>query len=118
MQGGRMLRTGGIMVIGAPLEGEVPLSLLRDKNIRIRPSVGGGPGFGDRDYEVLNAGYPRSLARWTERENMACFANLLSDRKVQVSPLISDRIPLERAPTAYEKASRGRDAVLGVVMTL
>ncbi len=112
-----LLRDGGVMVLGTPLGGEVSLDRIREKQIRVRPGVGGGAGTGDRDFEIAGAGYPRELIRWTERDNMACFCQLLADRKVQISPLVTDRIPIDRAPVAYEKAARGRDSSFGVVLT-
>lgn len=114
----KLIREGGVVVLGARLGGEIPLDAVREKMIEVRSVFGGGPGVGDRDYELHGSGFPRSLVRWTERDNMACFCDLLADRKVQVSPLVTDRIPLERAPTLYEKAGRNRDAVLGVVFTI
>ncbi len=113
-----LLRHGGKMVLGSALGASVPVDILREKEVALLSAVGGGAGSGDRDFEVMSAGYPRSLARWTERDNMGCFSNLLAERKVQIAPLITDRIPAERAPTLYEKAGRGRDSVLGVVLTL
>jgi threonine dehydrogenase-like Zn-dependent dehydrogenase len=106
------------MVLGAPLGTEVALDLVRNKGLRLRAAVGGGPEAGDSDYERLGVGYPRHLARWTTRENMACFCNLLSERRVQISPLVTDRTPIERAGLAYEKALRGRESVLGCVLTV
>lgn len=112
-----LVRDGGSIVQGVALGGAVPVDQLRNKQIRLIPAMGNGAGSGDRDYELGGAGYPRSSIRWTERDNMACFCDLLADRKVQLSPLVTDRIPIDRAPLAYEKAARGRDAVLGVVLT-
>lgn len=114
----QLLRVGGTMALGTALNDMVPIHLLREKNLALRTAIGGGPGAGDRDLELFGAGYPRAIARWTERDNMDCFCHLLADRKVQVSPLVTDRIPIERATVAYEKASRGRDSVLGVVLTV
>ncbi len=111
------VREGGKIVQGASIGKNAPLDYLREKRVSLLPAVGAGAGAGDRDFEVTGAGYPRSMIRRTERDNMGCFCNLLADRKVQLSPLVTDRIPIDRAPVAYEKASRGRDSVLGVVLT-
>jgi threonine dehydrogenase-like Zn-dependent dehydrogenase len=113
-----LIRPGGIVVIGAAVREQPELTSLRDKEARIRTAIGGGPGTGDLDFERRGAMYPRPIARWTVRDNMACFCGLLAERKVQVSPLVTDRVPLDRAQMAFEKAARGRDAVLAVVLTI
>jgi threonine dehydrogenase-like Zn-dependent dehydrogenase len=52
------------------------------------------------------------------RENMVYFMTLLAERKVQISPLIAERAPLERAPALYDKVRRTPDALFGAVLTL
>lgn len=113
-----LVREGGVIVLGAPLMDTVSVDLLRSKGMEIRSANDGGHGAGDRAFELLGQGYPRRLVRWTVRDNMGCFCNLLAERRVQISPLITDRVPAERAATIYEKASRSRDSALGVVLTM
>lgn len=112
------LREGGCLVLGATISEPLPLMELRAKKISLRSASGGGAAPVDPTADWDEETIPRSLARWTQRENMLCFSNLLGDRRIQVSPLVTDRIPIERAPMAYEKAMRSRDAVLGVVLTM
>jgi NADPH:quinone reductase-like Zn-dependent oxidoreductase len=114
----QMLRTGGTIVAGIASHETVDLGLLREKEGKLITTLGPGPGSGDPEFELRNAPYPRTISRWTARDNMACFCNLLAERKVQVSPLVTDRIPLDRAPLAYEKAGRSRDSALAIVLTI
>lgn len=111
------LREGGTLVLGTSISEPLPLLDLRAKKISLRTSSGGGAASNDPTVPWDEDLIPRALARWTQRENMLCFCHLLGDRRVQISPLVTDRIPIERAPMAYEKAQRSRDAVLGVVLT-
>ncbi len=108
---------GGVLILGADLEQRAPIDLLREKAIQIRPAIGGGAGAANRDHAARSSLLPRTITRWTERDNMGCFCDLLAERKVQITPLITDRIPVDRAQVVYEKASRGRDSVLGAVFT-
>ncbi len=112
-----LLRPAGMIVLGTAVNGLTDLELLVEKRLTLHSALGGGEGAGDRDFEVKGAGYPRALARWTERDNMGCFCNLLAERKVQVSPLVTDRLPIERASAVYEKAQRAPESVLGAVLT-
>ncbi len=70
--------------------------------VSLHPAVGYGPGRYDPVYEEGNIDYPIGLARWTENRNQAYFLDLLARGEVQVAPLAPDRIPLERAPDAYD----------------
>jgi threonine dehydrogenase-like Zn-dependent dehydrogenase len=114
----RMLRQGGTIVVGAGTQEIADLSLIREKEACIVSGLGPGPAATDPTMSFGAHPYPRTIARWTHRDNMACFASLLAERKVQISPLVSDRTPLERANMAYEKAARSRDSYLAVVLTV
>ncbi|GAH64485.1 unnamed protein product, partial [marine sediment metagenome] len=46
---------------------------------------------------------PKKLVPWTEQRNMELFLKLLSEKKIDISPLISDIIPAEKAENAYKK---------------
>jgi predicted dehydrogenase len=55
--------------------------------------------------------------RWTETRNMEAFVQLLSDKKVDVTALITHRFPVERAQSAYELITgKSREPFLGVVI--
>lgn len=112
------LRDGGTIVLGVSPIDSLPLGQLRSKGIELRSATGGGKVPMDPSNPGGDELFHRDRERWTQRENMLCFCNLLADRRVQVSPLVTDRAPIERAPMVYEKAMRSRDAVLGVVLTM
>ncbi|CAN5276613.1 hypothetical protein BH09SUM1_BH09SUM1_05720 [soil metagenome] len=99
-----LLRREGSLVVGASISGSVPIGLIHEKSIQV---THGGMS------ETAS-----SLRRWSWGDNARCFCQLLAERKIQITPLITDRVPLDRAPIAYEKAARGRDAALGVVLTI
>ncbi len=70
--------------------------------VSLHPAIGYGPGRYDPVYEEGNVDYPIGLARWTENRNQAYFLDLLAGGQVDVGPLAPDRVPIERAPDAYE----------------
>ena len=107
---------GRVVVVG-----DVGLTLPRapyyEKEIELRLSRSYGPGRYDREYEERGLDYPVGYVRWTERRNMEAFVNLVADKKVDVAPLIASRVPLDEAPTAYERLL-GTDGAspLGIVL--
>jgi len=89
--------------------GAIPLDLPRReyyrKELSLVVSRSYGPGRYDSDYEDHGRDYPVGYVRWTERENMRAFLNLLANGRVNVEPLITHRIPVDSAPSAYEMLS-------------
>lgn len=112
------LRPGGRIVFAGTTAEALPARVLEEKEISVRFARTGGAGHGDPRYEEQGLRYPREQVRWTVTENMKAFLTLVSERKVQISPLITERIPLERAPYAYEKIQRAPATVIGGVLTL
>jgi len=70
--------------------------------VSLHPVVGYGLGRYDPVYEEGNVDYPIGLARWTENRNQGYFLDLLARHEVDVGPLAPDRVPIERAPDAYD----------------
>jgi hypothetical protein len=66
------------------------------------------PGRYDPDYEERGQSYPLSHIRWTERENMRAFLELLADNRVDVGPLVSHRFSIEDGERAYKTLSTER----------
>lgn len=106
---------GRVVVIG-----DVGLKLPRtpyyEKEIELRLSRSYGPGRYDREYEERGLDYPIGYVRWTERRNMEAFVDLVAAGKVAVEPLITDRVPVDDAPAAYERLMTG-GSPLGIVLT-
>lgn len=113
-----LLGQGGRLVLGAGSESVAIPAVLARRHAELVLAEGTGPGQGDRAYEAHGAEYPRNILRWTQRENMACFCSLLAERKVQVSPLITDRMAMDRAPVLYDKIQRSVDGVYAGVLTI
>jgi predicted dehydrogenase/threonine dehydrogenase-like Zn-dependent dehydrogenase len=88
-----------------------------EKELDFRISRSYGPGRYDTAYEQKGRDYPIGYVRWTETRNMEAFLQLLAERKVDVSALITHRFPIERASDAYELiTSKTGQPFLGVVI--
>lgn len=75
-----------------------------------------GPGRYDPDYEDRNRDYPAAYVRWTEQRNMQAVLDLMGNGRLDVSPLISHRFPIERAGDAYDLIESGAEPYVGILL--
>ncbi|MDQ3632472.1 MAG: bi-domain-containing oxidoreductase [Actinomycetota bacterium] len=106
---------GRVVVVGV-----VGLSLSRaryyDKEIDLRLSRSYGPGRYDRTYEERGIDYPIGYVRWTERRNMEAFVELVAAGRLDLAGLISERVPVQQAPSAYDRLASSTTSPLGIVI--
>jgi predicted dehydrogenase/threonine dehydrogenase-like Zn-dependent dehydrogenase len=111
-------RDRGIIVAVGTVGMNIRRKLYYEKELDFRVSRSYGPGRYDAAYEQKGRDYPIGYARWTENRNMEAFLELLADGKVDVKPLITHRVPIERASDAYEIISGiTNELFLGVLIT-
>jgi polar amino acid transport system substrate-binding protein len=100
--------------------GDVGLELPRPpyygKELELRLSRSYGPGRYDRDYEERGLDYPIGYVRWTERRNMRAFLDLVAGGKVNVSDLVTARVPIDEAPGAYDRLVSADTSPLGILL--
>jgi predicted dehydrogenase/threonine dehydrogenase-like Zn-dependent dehydrogenase len=104
---------GRIVAIGATGL-DLPRRLLYHKELSVTVSRSYGPGRYDPEYEEHGRDYPLPYVRWTERENMRAFLDLVADGSVDVRALISHRFQIADAERAYEALER--ESVLGILL--
>jgi predicted dehydrogenase len=102
--------------------GAVGLALPRKpyylKELDFRVSRSYGPGRYDAEYEEKGHDYPIGYVRWTEGRNVASILQLLASRRLDFTPLITHRFPIEQAEKGYEVITgRTGEPFLGVVIT-
>ncbi len=99
---GVLCRTHGKVVI----VGSVPTGFSRKnyyrKELDLRMSTSYGPGRYDTNYEEKGFDYPIGQVRWTENRNMLAFAELLGNKALDLSDLVSHRFPFEKAKEAFD----------------
>lgn len=87
------------------LVGDVGLHLNRtdfyEKELDFLISTSYGPGRYDRRYEEQGLDYPVGYVRWTENRNMSEYLRLISEKRLQITPLISSVYPIDQAADAY-----------------
>jgi predicted dehydrogenase len=106
---------GRVVVIGATGL-EVPRELFYRKELALVVSRSYGPGRYDSGYEEKGIDYPVSYVRWTEGRNLGAILTLLAERRLEVSDLISLRLPLTDALQAYEALLDPQRDLLGVIL--
>ncbi len=102
--------------------GAVGLTLSRklyyEKELSFINSRSYGPGRYDASYEENGKDYPLGYVRWTEGRNFESVVDLLASSKLKISPMITHRIPIDQAATAYEIITgKRREPFLGVLLT-
>jgi predicted dehydrogenase/protein-L-isoaspartate O-methyltransferase len=111
-----LCRDRGRVVIVGDVGLDVPRAPYYDKEIDIRLSRSYGPGRYDRSYEERGLDYPLGYVRWTERRNMEAFVELLAARRFDLEGLVTERVPVEDAPAAYDRLVSGDSSPLGIVL--
>ncbi len=113
-QAAEMCRQRGKIV----LIGVVGLNLIRDdffkKEITFQVSASYGPGRYDPLYEENGIDYPIGYVRWTEQRNFEAVLDMMSNGSLNVKPLISQILPIEKALDAYDELNN--DASLGTLI--
>lgn len=104
---GRIVIPGGATIthrFGAPLG-----------NLDLRSSARTGPGYHDHAYEH-GADYPQVFVRWSTQAHLRLFTRLVSEGKLNVKDLITDRVPVEEADAACYALIDAPDKHLGVII--
>ena len=100
--------------------GDVGMALSRapyfDKEIDLRMSRSYGPGRYDSTYEERGIDYPIGYVRWTERRNMEAFVGLLASGRLDIAGLVSERVPVQQAPDAYDRLASSTVSPLGILI--
>ena len=73
-----------------------------------------GPGRYDPDYEERGHDYPPAYVRWTEQRNLQAVLDLMAAGRLNVSPLLTHKFPIEKAEEAYHALES--ESPLGIVI--
>jgi len=76
-----------------------------------------GPGRYDPFYEERGNDYPPAYVRWTEQRNIQAVLDLMGAGRLDVSPLVTHRFPIERGKEAYDLIESGKEPYLGILLT-
>jgi predicted dehydrogenase len=66
-----------------------------------------GPGIFDPDYFTRGKDYPIGYVRWSANRNMASFLDLVAQKKIDLSKLISHRFAFSEAQNVFDQIAGG-----------
>ena len=95
---------------------DLPWDLYYHKELDFRFSCSYGPGRYDPIYEEGGVDYPIGHVRWTEQRNMMSILQLLKDRKIDFSKLITHEFSFNDSEKAFLDIKAGKEDYLGVVL--
>lgn len=113
---GEIARDRGKVVAVGAVGLDVPRKTYYEKELSVSISRSYGPGRYDPEFEENGQDYPIGYVRWTETRNIEALLDLLAVGKLNVSPLISHRVPIEEGKQAYDLIT-GEEPYLGVLLT-
>ena len=111
-QAAEMARNRGRITIVGHVGTKYPRGIFYRKELELKTSRSYGPGRYDIEYEEKGLDYPISYVRWTEKRNMEEFTQLLSEKKIDMTPLISNIYPVDKAKEAYQSLIEHKDKVM------
>lgn len=115
-QAARMSRQRGRIVLVGVTGLELNRADFYEKELNFQVSCSYGPGRYDPSYEDEGNDYPVGFVRWTEQRNFGAVLDMLASGALDITPLISHRVPFEEAPRAYQLLSTDK-AALGILLT-
>jgi len=84
-------------------------------NVDIYPSSRTGPGYHDEKWEYGND-YPDVFVQWNTKRNLEEILLLIKEKRLNVSSLITDKLPLNKISEGCEKLIKYPDKNLGIVL--
>jgi predicted dehydrogenase/threonine dehydrogenase-like Zn-dependent dehydrogenase len=95
---------------------DLPWDLYYHKELDFRFSRSYGPGRYDAQYEENGIDYPIGHVRWTEQRNMMSVLQLLKDKKLFLSKLITHEFDFADSEKAFNDIKEGKEDYLGVIL--
>lgn len=86
-------------------------------NVDVISAARTGPGYHDEDYEH-GADYPPVFVPWPTQRNLELALRLMSEGKIQVTPLITDMLPITQAAEGCEQLIQHPNEALGVIFEM
>lgn len=105
-QAAHMSRQRGRVVLVGVVGLDIQRSDFYNKELTFQVSCSYGPGRYDTNYEDKGLDYPIGFVRWTQKRNFETVLASISNNKLNVSGLITERVPLQDYNKIYGDMSK------------
>jgi len=95
---------------------DLPWDLYYHKELDFRFSRSYGPGRYDPSYEEGGNDYPLGFVRWTEQRNMESILQLLAEKSIDFTKLITHKFKFSDSETLFKNIKEGKENYLGVIL--
>lgn len=102
-QAAQMSRKRGRIILVGVIGLQLSRAEFYEKELSFQVSCSYGPGRYDDNYEQNGQDYPLPFVRWTEQRNFQAVLQAISSGKLNVTPLITERVPLAAYHTIYDR---------------
>ncbi|MEP7106925.1 MAG: bi-domain-containing oxidoreductase [Ferruginibacter sp.] len=106
-QAAQMSRKRGRIVLVGVIGLDINRADFYKKELSFQVSCSYGPGRYDEEYEIRGVDYPLPYVRWTQQRNFETVLHAISMNKLQVKPLITERVKLENYLDIYGNMGKG-----------
>jgi predicted dehydrogenase/threonine dehydrogenase-like Zn-dependent dehydrogenase len=104
-QSAKMSRKRGRIILVGVIGLDIARSDFYEKELIFQVSCSYGPGRYDENYEQKGEDYPLPFVRWTEKRNFEAILQAISNKTIQVKPLITEQIELVHYQNIYGNMS-------------
>ena len=114
-QAAQMSRKRGRIVLIGVIGLDINRADFYEKELSFQVSCSYGPGRYDETYEQNGIDYPVAYVRWTEKRNFEAVLRSISDGLLDVTSLITKRVPLQQYRQIYDDMS-GSESIASVIV--
>ena len=107
-QAANMSRKRGRIILVGVIGLDINRSDFYEKELTFQVSCSYGPGRYDDEYELKGNDYPLPYVRWTEQRNFQAVLQAMTNKSLDVTPLISEEIPLDQVVSVYDNISSSK----------
>jgi len=107
-QSANMCRKRGRIILVGVIGLDISRADFYEKEISFQVSCSYGAGRYDQEYEQKGHDYPIGYVRWTEKRNFEAVLNAISKKNLDVSSLVTDRVPLNDYQKIYGDMSNSK----------
>jgi predicted dehydrogenase/threonine dehydrogenase-like Zn-dependent dehydrogenase len=105
-QSAKMSRKRGRIILVGVIGLNISRADFYEKELTFQVSCSYGPGRYDDNYEQKGEDYPLPFVRWTEKRNFEAILNAISNKTIELEPLITEKIALTEFQEIYGNMSQ------------